>query len=265
MTPPATAAAARAVARAAPGVRHSPVRHPRRISGPARGLTSRPAQAAPGIALRAIDAFEGVSSSAMLDRLIRGRIWIGLLAFALIGMVAMQLLVLELNTGIGRKLGRVATLQRQNAQLGIEDSMYSAEDRVAPLAMAAGMMLAPVGTVHFVAATPSDVSRAAAALSKPLQQPVSSSTGSEVAAQESSTTTSEQATGPSSTTSSTASTAEASGATTPGSASTSEASGATTSSGTASTGEASSASTPSSAAVGEASGSTENSPPATGG
>ena len=49
----------------------------------------------------------------------------------------MQLLVLKLNTGIGRTLGHVATLQRENAQLNIEDSMYSSENRVAPFATAA--------------------------------------------------------------------------------------------------------------------------------
>lgn len=208
MTPPATA---RSTHRSASGSR-SAMRHPRRISGPARtaaaaavaipapGIalprqrparpavqprrrparraTRRPLQGAPGIALRVIDAFEGISGSSVLDRLIRGRAWIGLLAFALIGMVAMQLLVLELNTGIGHTLGRVAQLQRQNAQLGIEDSMYSAEDRVAPLAAAAGMTLAPAGTVHFVAASPVDVSRAAAALSTAVQAPASGLTGS---------------------------------------------------------------------------------------
>jgi hypothetical protein len=123
----------------------------------------------PGIALRAAGALEGISGSALFDRLIRGRAWIGLLAFALIGMVAMQLLVLELNTGIGRTLTRVAQLQRENAQLDIENSTYSAENRVAPLAAASGMKLAPAGTVHFVAASPADVSRAATSLSAPIQ------------------------------------------------------------------------------------------------
>jgi len=136
------------------------------------------AHTAPGIALRTIGAFEALSASALLDRLIRGRIWIGLLAFSLIGIVAMQLVVLELNTGIGRTLTHEATLQRENAQLGIEDSTYSAESRVAPLAAAAGMTLAPAGTVHFVQAAPVDVSRAASALSEPLQTPASSQAGS---------------------------------------------------------------------------------------
>jgi hypothetical protein len=214
MTPPATAAA-RSVDRAAPGSRRGPGRHPRRISGPAGparaagvaaavaipapGIalprrrqsrpaiqprrrparrTRRPPRGAPGIALRVIDAFEGVSNGAVLDRLIRGRVWIGLLAFALIGIVAMQLLVLELNTGIARTLTRMAALQRQNAQLGIEDSTYSAEERIAPAAAAAGMILAPVGTVHFVTANPADVSRAAAALSTTVQVPTIGQAGS---------------------------------------------------------------------------------------
>ncbi len=133
---------------------------------------------APGLALRAIDAFEGISGSVLLDRLIRGRLWIGLLAFALIGIVAMQLFVLELNTGIGRTLTHVAALQRENAQLGIEDSTYTAEARVAPAAAANGMVLAPVGAVHFVAASPSDVSRAAAALSTAVQAPSSAALSS---------------------------------------------------------------------------------------
>jgi hypothetical protein len=201
MTPPA--AASRSLARTASGQRRTAVRHPRRVSGPAgparaaaavaipapavalpRGRPARPGVKprrapapkvkrrspgeAPGIALRAVGAFEAVSANVVLDRLIRGRIWIGLLAFSLIGIVAMQLVVLELNTGIGRTLTRAATLQRENAQLGIEDSMYSAESRVAPLAAAAGMTLAPAGAVHFVQVAPVDVSRAASALSEPI-------------------------------------------------------------------------------------------------
>src|SRR5690242_18006055 len=126
MTPPASATAGRPVGRVAPAVRRAPARHPRRISGPTRPSRGRTATAvagpAPGIALRTIAALDGISSSAVLDRLIRGRAWIGLLAFSLIGIVAMQLLVLKLNTEIGRTLTHVAELQREGAQLGIEDS-----------------------------------------------------------------------------------------------------------------------------------------------
>lgn len=173
MTPPA-AAVAEALPRHRTAPRRAPVRHPRRISGPAR--PSRPApRTAPhtddhGLALRAIGVYERVSDNALLDRLVRGRLWIGLLAFALIGIVAMQLMVLKLNTGIGATLAREAALQRSNAQLGIEAATGSGEGRIEPLAAATGMSFAPSGSVHFVASSPtSDISRAAAALAAPIQ------------------------------------------------------------------------------------------------
>ncbi|MGH2834587.1 MAG: hypothetical protein ACRDKD_00135 [Solirubrobacteraceae bacterium] len=176
MTPPA-AAVAEALPRHRTSPRRAPVRHPRRVSGPAR--PARPSRTAPriaprredhGLALRAVGAYERVSDSALLDRLVRGRLWIGLLAFALIGIVAMQLMVLKLNTGIGTTLAREAALQRSNAQLGIEAATGSGEGRIEPLAAATGMTFAPSGSVHFVASSPAgDISRAAAVLAAPIQ------------------------------------------------------------------------------------------------
>ena len=182
MTPPA-AAVAEALPRHRTAPRRTPVRHPRRISGPARPARPAPRTASRpddhGLALRAIEAYERVSDNALLDRLVRGRLWIGLLAFALIGIVAMQLMVLKLNTGIGATLAREAALQRSNAQLGIEAATGSGEGRIEPLAAATGMTFAPSGSVHFVASRPtSDISRAAAALAAPIQ-PHESLAGSE--------------------------------------------------------------------------------------
>jgi hypothetical protein len=140
------------------------------VSGPARA--ARPARRTgdQGLALRAIGAYERVSDSALLDRLVRGRLWIGLLAFALIGIVAMQLMVLKLNTGIGATLAREAALQRSNAQLGIEAATGSGEGRIEPLAAATGMTFAPSGSVHFVASSSAnDIARAAAVLAAPIQ------------------------------------------------------------------------------------------------
>jgi hypothetical protein len=123
-----------------------------------------------GLTLLAIDAYERVCDSALLDRLVRGRLWIGLLAFSLIGIVAMQLMVLKLNTGIGATLQRAAALQRANAQLGIEAATGGGEGRIEPLAAATGMTFAAPGSVHFVSFSPAaDMSRAAAALAAPIQ------------------------------------------------------------------------------------------------
>jgi hypothetical protein len=122
------------------------------------------------LALRAIGLYERVCDSALLDRLVRGRLWIGLLAFSLIGIVAMQLMVLKLNNGIGATLQRAAALQRANAQLGIEAATGSGEGRIEPLAAATGMTFAPPGSVHFVTSSPAaDIARAAAVLAAPIQ------------------------------------------------------------------------------------------------
>jgi hypothetical protein len=187
MTPPATAAARSPVrapsAPRRPASRRAPVRHPRRISGPARPLaaaaaaapaialpqapvrrTRRSPQGAPGLALRAIDALAGASNSPFLDRLIRSRLWIGILAFLLIGIVAMQLFVLRLNSDIGRTLAREAALERQNTLTTIADSSASAGNLVEPTAAAAGMTVAPAESLHFVTVSHSDLQRAAAAL-----------------------------------------------------------------------------------------------------
>jgi hypothetical protein len=200
MTPPATAAARPAVRAPSvprrPAAPRSAVRHPRRISGPARPLaaTAAPAIAlpqaplrrprrrleAPGLALRAVDALAGASNSPFLDRLIRGRLWIGILAFSLIGIVAMQLFVLRLNTDIGRTLARQAALERQNTLTRITDSSASAGNLVEPTAAAAGMTVAPAGSLHFVTVSHSDLQRAAAAL----QTPVAESASTEAASTE---------------------------------------------------------------------------------
>jgi cell division protein FtsL len=189
VTPPAAAAAPAVHPRriATPGRRSAPPR-PRRVSGPARrridARPPRPAQRRPdahaGIAVGVLAALRGLSRAALLDRLLRGRTWIALVAFALIGIVTLQLGLLKLNASIGRTLEKEAVLQRENASLSIENSELSAGDRVESRAARLGMELVPVGALRFLAAHPEiDASRGAAALSAPVQ---SSSTGSEAPA-----------------------------------------------------------------------------------
>jgi len=175
MTPPA-AAAAPAVGRARPAAPSRPrtAPRPRRVSGPAR----RPQTATPheqqrserGLALGLLAALNSLQRPRLLDRLIAGRTWIALVAFALIGIVTLQLLLLTLNGDIGRALEREALLQRENAAMSIEDSELAAGERVEAQASHLGMQLVPAGALRFLDATPPGVlGRAAAALSAPLQ------------------------------------------------------------------------------------------------
>ena len=153
----------RARLRAAPRV-------PRRASGAARGArpghSAHPAADDAGaIGLGLAGALASLSRHRLLDRLISGRAWIAFVAFALIGIVTLQLGLLKLNGGIGRALEHEALLQRQNAALSIEDSELAGGGEVQSRAARIGMELAPLGGLVFLAARPdADPTRAATAL-----------------------------------------------------------------------------------------------------
>jgi cell division protein FtsL len=167
MTPPAASHA-----HPAPPLRRTgaPPR-PRRISGPARrpAPAARPERTAQGgLALGLIGLagrLDALAGHRLLDRLIRSRVWIGIVAFALIGIVTLQLGLLKLNSGIGRALEREGALQRQNAALSVENSELAAGSRVESQAEQLGMRLVSVGGLQFLGshARP-DVSRAASTL-----------------------------------------------------------------------------------------------------
>jgi hypothetical protein len=191
MTPPAaSAAAAPAIApRRITSPRRAPAtRRPRRVSGPAnparnpaRGQTR--ARSGPA---HAIGLAEAVATHRLLDRLIRGRVWIVVIAFALIGIVTMQLVLLKLNAGIGRSLVRETLLQRENATLSAENSEVAAGEQIEGQAEHEGMELIPAGALRFLTAHPSsDIGKAAAALSAPI---AATSTGGEATASNASST-----------------------------------------------------------------------------
>ncbi len=165
MTPPPAAAAARVAPAIHPGrTPPAPVRRPRRVSGPAPARrAARPATAA---------------TRPLFDRLIHGRAWIGIVAFALIGIVTMQLGLLKLNAGIGRALEHEAALQRENSALSVENSEVAAGDTVELQAAHMGMQLIPAGALRFLSAPGSGseavITRAAAVASTPVSTSTSS-------------------------------------------------------------------------------------------
>jgi cell division protein FtsL len=166
MTPPASTAAART---AQPLRRPAP---PRRVSGPQRHPRAASAAVLPApVALR----LGRLVDHPLLDRVIRGRMWIAVIAFALIGIVTMQVALLKLNTGIGRAIAQVTALQRENAQLGADVSKLGAGDRITAQAAQLGMVYVPAGDVRYLAARADDQFRAASAIIAPLPAaPVSS-------------------------------------------------------------------------------------------
>ncbi len=187
MTPPPVAATA-----PAPAVRpRRPARHgrprqparaeprPRRISGPTtparRGWAGLEGVGSGSVGLRWGGMHLPVGAGLhlpdrLLDRLIGGRAWIAVIAFALIGIVGMQLWVVKLGVGIGRAVEHTQLLQQENSVLSAEDSALSSGERIERLALAKGMVPASPAALHFdTLRGPLDARLAAAALAKPIQ------------------------------------------------------------------------------------------------
>jgi hypothetical protein len=96
-------------------------------------------------------------------------------AFALIGIVAMQLWLLKLNGGIGRAIEHEGMLERTNAALSAENSSRAAGDLIEQQAVASGMRIVSPGSLIFLRARGSSDERLAAArLAQPVQTPTQS-------------------------------------------------------------------------------------------
>jgi hypothetical protein len=172
MTPPpaATAGGTRALPRTAVP------RAPRRVSGPAKpnrrdgvsagaGATirdrrddskrrarTRGVTAGDPFVVRALHRTQRMADSRFLDRLIRGRLWIPLVAVGLMGIVFMQVTMLKFNAGIGRAVTSAATLEQQNATMRADLSRQESGDRIATVAHGLGMVVPADGTTAYVAA-----------------------------------------------------------------------------------------------------------------
>ena len=169
--PPATIAA-RHPART---TRRTPTqRPPRRISGPSRpkrdpraSATGATAVARPPLAMRLGTRAMRVGDARVLDRLVRGRAWIALVAVALMGIVFMQVSLLKLNAGISRAVTAADTFDRQNSSLREEISKLDSGERIQAVAAKLGMVTPAAGDVHYLDGRGADGARAAASIKPP--------------------------------------------------------------------------------------------------
>ena len=90
----------------------------------------------------------------MVDRLLRGRAWIWLIGIMLGGIVAMQVSLLKLNSGISRAVTAAGTLERVNADLETEVARLSSGERIQAAAADEGMVAPPAGDVGYLTARP---------------------------------------------------------------------------------------------------------------
>ena len=162
MTPPAASAGAarlRSGAAAPAPLRHPPA--PRRLSGPARHPRAQSEQTAGRRVLLAL------IDHPWLERLVRGRAWIAIVASALLGIVAMQVALLRLGAQIGSETSAVNVMTEritasENAIADIEASRGVASE-----AANLGMVYPPAGAVTFLQPNPGDAQRAADTMAPP--------------------------------------------------------------------------------------------------
>ena len=177
MTPPATIAARHPTRT----TRRTPAqRPPRRISGPSRpkrdpraSATGATAVARPPLAMRLGTRAMRVGDARVLDRLVRGRAWIALVAVALMGIVFMQVSLLKLNAGISRAVTAADTFDRQNSSLREEISKLDSGERIQAVAAKLGMITPAAGDVRYLDGRGADGARAAASIKPP--KPVTAS------------------------------------------------------------------------------------------
>jgi cell division protein FtsL len=142
-----------------------PVPPPRRSSGPSRRPAA--ATAGSGLLLGAAGLARTLPDSRALDRLIRGRTWVAVIAVALIGIVAMQVHMLGLNAGIGRSVEKATELEQENTSLRMEVSRLSSGDRIAAEAQRLGLVMPNAGEVRYTGLHATDAARAARTMRAP--------------------------------------------------------------------------------------------------
>jgi cell division protein FtsL len=144
----------------------APALPPRRVSGPVarpQVVTSPPA------AIPLVERLKGLPDHRVVDRLLRGRAWICLIGLALMGIVAMQVSLLKLNSGISRAVEASATLERQNSDMEADIARLASGERIRSAAENDGMVTPAAGDVHYVRVRPgpNDAALAARRLQPP--------------------------------------------------------------------------------------------------
>ncbi len=98
----------------------------------------------------------------MLDRLLRGRVWVACIGILLVGIVFLNVSLLGLNSGITVTADQAADLRRENAELRLDVARLGATDRIQRVAESRGFVMPGPADVEYVDAEPDGDGRPAA-------------------------------------------------------------------------------------------------------
>ncbi len=102
--------------------------------------------------------------SGVLDSLLQGRGWIGLVAVLLVGIVFFNVDLLKMNRDIAVTAQRASGVARENARLRLELAKLDSSERVQRAAASRGLLLPAPGDVRYLRANPFVDARRAAKL-----------------------------------------------------------------------------------------------------
>src|SRR6201991_3255729 len=134
---------------AAARTRTAPI-HPRRVSGPSRRLA--PAAPIPRGHTGVFERISRIPDNRVVDRILRSRGSIWLIGLLLGGIVAMQVSLLRLNTGISRAVMTQSTLEKQNMALQSSIAELTSGERVTAAAAGGQMIDPPAGQTRYLTA-----------------------------------------------------------------------------------------------------------------
>jgi cell division protein FtsL len=146
----ATAKPAPTRAAAAPA-RRGPARHtaPSRTTAPARRVSGRARPAAP--TARPVALPRGAR---VLDALLTGRIWIGLIGVLLAGIVFFNVDLLQMNREITQMADKAAQIKRENDRLRHDYARLASSERIQEAAAALGLVYPAAGEVRYLESKP---------------------------------------------------------------------------------------------------------------
>ena len=133
--------------KAAPA-RRAPARHAEtaRTTAPPRRISPRARPAAPAGALP--------RGARVLDALLTGRIWIGLIGVLLAGIVFFNVDLLQMNREITQMAEKATQLKRQNDRLRHDYARLASSERIQEAAAALGLVYPAAGEVRYLESKP---------------------------------------------------------------------------------------------------------------
>jgi hypothetical protein len=144
----------------------APTRQPAAV--PRRRTTQRVAvPAGAPLAARLAAYVRALPDHSLLDRIIRGRVWIPLLGVLLAGIVAMQVEVLKLNAATGVSLQRTTALQNQRDVLAASVAQLADDQRIESRAAQMGLVMPAPSQVKFLVPGSGNTGRAAGNIHQP--------------------------------------------------------------------------------------------------